>query len=212
MFSQKFKQALFACAMAAGIAGISATSAQAVVVQAFTNSSSGGSGVSTGVFLTAGQDFTVDVDPNDLWNAGALPRWSNADGLITKLYATGTDDSGQVAGTLIGDVFPLWSQGGLTTAFGTLVGRIGSGDFFAIGTHFSGPANATGELTFYYWDSNNGDNTQFVNANISAVPEPSTWAMMILGFAGVGFMAYRRRTHAIALRQIQPSANPILRN
>ena len=28
--------------------------------------------------------------------------------------------------------------------------------------------------------------------NIAAVPEPSTWAMMILGFAGVGFLAYRR--------------------
>jgi hypothetical protein len=27
----------------------------------------------------------------------------------------------------------------------------------------------------------------------AAVPEPSTWAMMIAGFAGVGFMAYRRR-------------------
>jgi len=27
-----------------------------------------------------------------------------------------------------------------------------------------------------------------------AVPEPSTWAMMILGFAGVAFMAYRRKT------------------
>ncbi|MGY3346705.1 MULTISPECIES: PEPxxWA-CTERM sorting domain-containing protein [unclassified Bradyrhizobium] len=27
----------------------------------------------------------------------------------------------------------------------------------------------------------------------SAVPEPSTWAMMVLGFAGVGFMAHRRR-------------------
>jgi hypothetical protein len=27
---------------------------------------------------------------------------------------------------------------------------------------------------------------------LTAVPEPSTWAMMILGFAGVGFMAYRR--------------------
>jgi PEP-CTERM motif len=26
-----------------------------------------------------------------------------------------------------------------------------------------------------------------------AVPEPSTWAMMILGFMGVGFMAYRRK-------------------
>jgi hypothetical protein len=30
----------------------------------------------------------------------------------------------------------------------------------------------------------------------SAVPEPSTWAMMILGFAGVGFLAYRRRQTA----------------
>jgi PEP-CTERM motif len=29
--------------------------------------------------------------------------------------------------------------------------------------------------------------------SVSAVPEPSTWAMMILGFVGVGFMAYRRR-------------------
>jgi outer membrane lipase/esterase len=27
-----------------------------------------------------------------------------------------------------------------------------------------------------------------------AVPEPSTWAMMILGFAGIGFMAYRRKS------------------
>ena len=26
-----------------------------------------------------------------------------------------------------------------------------------------------------------------------AVPEPSTWAMMILGFFGLGFMAYRRK-------------------
>jgi hypothetical protein len=29
----------------------------------------------------------------------------------------------------------------------------------------------------------------------SAVPEPSTWAMMILGFVGVGFMTYRRKTN-----------------
>src|SRR6267142_1701729 len=28
----------------------------------------------------------------------------------------------------------------------------------------------------------------------TAVPEPSTWAMMILGFAGLGFMGYRRKS------------------
>ena len=32
-----------------------------------------------------------------------------------------------------------------------------------------------------------------INAAVSAVPEPSTWALMVLGFAGIGFMAYRRR-------------------
>jgi PEP-CTERM motif-containing protein len=31
---------------------------------------------------------------------------------------------------------------------------------------------------------------------IPAVPEPSTWAMMILGFAGIGYMTYRRRKQA----------------
>jgi hypothetical protein len=32
----------------------------------------------------------------------------------------------------------------------------------------------------------------------TSVPEPSTWAMMLLGFAGIGFVAYRRKSAAIA--------------
>jgi hypothetical protein len=40
-------------------------------------------------------------------------------------------------------------------------------------------------------------NNLTVNA---AVPEPSTWAMMILGFFGVGFMGYRRRNQSPSLR------------
>jgi hypothetical protein len=38
-------------------------------------------------------------------------------------------------------------------------------------------------------------NAGSVGVNLSsAVPEPSTWAMMLLGFAGIGFMAYRRKS------------------
>ncbi|MBA2402454.1 MAG: PEP-CTERM sorting domain-containing protein [Bradyrhizobium sp.] len=33
-----------------------------------------------------------------------------------------------------------------------------------------------------------------VNGLITPIPEPSTWAMMILGFAGVAFIAYRRKS------------------
>jgi hypothetical protein len=40
----------------------------------------------------------------------------------------------------------------------------------------------------------------FELTNISAIPEASTWAMMILGFMGVGFLAYRRKnTHAFRI-------------
>jgi hypothetical protein len=33
-----------------------------------------------------------------------------------------------------------------------------------------------------------------ITVNVSAVPEPSTWAMMILGFLGIGFVTYRRKS------------------
>ena len=37
-----------------------------------------------------------------------------------------------------------------------------------------------------------------INASLAlsltnGVPEPSTWAMMLAGFAGLGFLAYRKR-------------------
>jgi hypothetical protein len=33
-----------------------------------------------------------------------------------------------------------------------------------------------------------------LNVSVAAVPEPSTWALMLLGFAGLGFMVYRRKS------------------
>jgi hypothetical protein len=40
----------------------------------------------------------------------------------------------------------------------------------------------------------------FADNGVSAVPESPTWAMMILGFVGVGFLAYRRRDRSAAFR------------
>lgn len=37
------------------------------------------------------------------------------------------------------------------------------------------------------------------DVSISAVPEPTTWAMMIIGFCGLGMMAYRRKKEALRL-------------
>jgi hypothetical protein len=49
-------------------------------------------------------------------------------------------------------------------------------------------------LDFAHWTIQ-GEVTQ----SVASVPEPSTWAMMVLGFAGIGYIAYRRRkTAAVA--------------
>ncbi len=40
----------------------------------------------------------------------------------------------------------------------------------------------------------------YLGVSISGVPEPSTWAMMILGFASIGFLAYRRKQNGPQLR------------
>jgi hypothetical protein len=52
----------------------------------------------------------------------------------------------------------------------------------------------------YYVEGNGSPSVLDVHLNrvfiTPQVPEPSTWAMMILGFAGIGTMAYRRRRQA----------------
>ena len=165
-------------------------SATPFVVDAKLNSSTGGTGVATLVF-NAGDEFSVFVDPTDLWNAGALPRWSNANGIDgPDLIATGSDDSLEPAGTVIGsDIFSDHTQGGLTAPFGTLVGSFDNGaTFFAIGTSFVGTAPVSGTLNLYYFDSNFEDNTEHITADVSAIPEPGT-----LSLIGAGLLALARR-------------------
>jgi hypothetical protein len=42
-----------------------------------------------------------------------------------------------------------------------------------------------------------GGEVRYIDSGFaSSVPEPSTWAMMILGFLGIGFAAYRRKSRS----------------
>ncbi len=170
-------------------------------VDALANSTTGGTGVA--VSFTVGDAFTVSVNPLDLWNAGAPPRWSNANGLTgADLLATGgPDTNGDIpsgaAGTVIGsNIFGTHSQGGLDAPFGSLVGSWNGGtSLFFIGTNYAGVA-ASSTLNLYYFDSNNGDNTGSILAdvNVTAVPEPETYAMMLAGLGLIGFSTRRRKS------------------
>ena len=193
---------MFKTLLSAAAALLLATSAHAVttttVVDAIANSYNGGSGTGDDTFvsLTAGQSFSVTVGANDLWSSGAVPRWSNADGLNKDLYAVAGDESGQAATTLIGKNWGLYGTADGAFYFGELVGKIGNGAYFAVGTNFNNTANATGILRLFYWDSNSGDNEGAVTASISAVPETGSFALMLAGLGIVGGLARRRARKA----------------
>lgn len=172
-------------------------SAATFIVDAFDNSASGGVGVST-FAVSAGDVITISSSSDDLWSAGALPRFSDAGGLVADRFATATDDSGQAVGTLIGADFGNLNQLGLSTAFGSLVGRI-NGEYQLLGANFSGAAWQDGTLELFYWDSNQGDNFGDISFEITAVPEPATWAFMILGFGAVGGAMRRHKKATVKL-------------
>lgn len=176
-------------AIAATMSLLSTPALSAVyVVDARANSVTGGAGVSTHT-VAAGGALTVSSDTDDLWSAGALPRFSDANGLTGDRLATALDDSGQPAGTLIGQDFGLWTFNGLTAPFGALVGEIG-GVYQLLGANFSGSAWGDGALRLFYWDANNEDNNGSiafdVSTGLSPIPEPAAWAMLVAGFGLVG--------------------------
>ena len=199
------KYPLALAGLAAGLSLASAANATVFIVDALTASADSGAGTGLSTLnFNLGDAFTVMVAADDLWNAGALPRWSDANGLTGDRFATGTDESGEAAGTLIGQDFGLLEIGGFSAPYGALVGQIGTGpgSYRLLGTNFSGAAWGTGTLKLFYWDTFTADNTGSVAADVvagltSLVPEPATWAMMIGGF-GMAGVVLRQRRYALA--------------
>ncbi len=189
-------------AAAIALSSLSATAnAEIVVVDAAANSSTGGTGATTTLTFTLGQIFRVRSSINDLWSAGSLPRFSDGSGLVADRFATAADDSGQPVGTQIGTDFGPYTQNGFTAPYGSLVARYSDGTYQLLGANFTGAAAGNGTAELFYWDSNNGDNTGNIRFNILAgVPEPTSWALMILGFGVIGgaMRARRRQTTKVS--------------
>lgn len=171
--------------------------AATVVVQAQANSITGGTAVVFGP-VASGQTLTVSSSTNDLWSAGPPFRISDANGLVGDRYAVAGDDSGASPGTQIGANYGTFSIGTFSAPYGALVGRIGS-TYQLLGANFSGPAWGSGNLELFYWDGFSGDNFGEITFNIAAVPEPSTWALAILGFGVVGAGLRRQRKQRAVL-------------
>jgi hypothetical protein len=73
-----------------------------------------------------------------------------------------------------------------------------SGDQGPNGSTYANFTFGDQQAKFVKFESGNGSplvvQAAFEFDNIATVPEASTWAMMLLGFLGVGFLAYRRKS------------------
>jgi hypothetical protein len=164
-------------AIAASVASAGASQAATVPVEVFAKANSVvlQNGADTGINLTAGKAFKVSVAADDLWRIGTnLPR-----------------HEGTAEGMAQSRMYNLF---GASFNHGTLVGRIGEGAYFKIGTLFEGIAKNSGVLRLFAWDINYADNSGFVTAKIdvAAVPLPAGAPLLLAGLAALGLIRRRK--------------------
>jgi PEP-CTERM motif-containing protein len=85
-------------------------------------------------------------------------------------------------------------------SFGTSTGACGSGNSGDFNIFGKAAPDPNGTWWFQLSTNGGGGDRMLITSITAAVPEPSTWAMMILGFAGIGAMAYRRRNKTAMIR------------
>lgn len=161
-----------------------------------------GASVNGGLTYT-GSSFNQTTD-----NTGFLALGGSSDGL-------GTFTLSGLSDTYTGDIFRLLvsftapTSTPSNTTFetllqGTVTGVNSGGVFVNFDNAVRTFASSAGPFTFALNDVSISSNsaTQIVSGQIqAAVPEPGTWAMMLIGFGGMG-LALRRRRSATMISQI----------
>jgi hypothetical protein len=119
-------------------------------------------------------------------------------GIVTFVTTFAADSTDLVSGLWGVDNFGSIYLNNNPVAIATLIGTV-TENFNQLHAFSFNPDVGTNTLTFVITDT--GPPTAFrVDGFSSAVPEASTWAMMMLGFFGVGFLAYRRKSQDANVR------------
>jgi hypothetical protein len=123
-------------------------------------------------------------------------------GTFTLLPTAGTQNFNDPFTLLVSFTSPFATSG---TYFATVFGSVTDSNAGGIQVDFDNTAHTFGggpnAFTLTVNDvsvSNDGIATPVTGYIRTAVPEPATWAMMLMGFAGIGFAMRRRRQPALA--------------
>jgi hypothetical protein len=100
---------------------------------------------------------------------------------------------------------PFDALGGQTYHLGIHTGAVGNNnrdDIYWVTTNSNGTLTGveSGGSTYDNWSNNGNEHAFYLTGGAAAVPEPAVWAIMLLGFAGLGagLRAHRRLDAAAA--------------
>jgi hypothetical protein len=155
----------------------------------------------TGVdgFVFGGTTYNVNFESGEYWTVFSETNppldADNAGGPIALANALAASLSTLVGNALAGTELNVFVPIGVPNSDGTMPsevvvnGNVGLNDASIVAVFIDNLV-----LNADVSDQPGMDEGYAVFTPVSPVPEPATWAMMLLGFAGIGFMAYRRKS------------------
>ncbi len=148
--------------------------------------------------------------PSGTFSGGTVGNPPDSSGGIVKLFGGSptTTDTITFATEVTNPVIAIWSlgQGGIVASFdftdqftiefggksneyqGSSIYSMGND---VLGAEGNGTIMFSGKVKSITWTNPTYENWYGFTVGVSAVPETSTWLMMLLGFAGLGFAGYR---------------------
>jgi hypothetical protein len=194
-------------ALSGVLLGATALSAQAAVVGTLSFGTSGnsvvGDNIATGTVFTI-EDLTAQPSVAGDNGTGVFANFVGSDiGPVTFNTAAGHGGSFSISNSVFGDF--------TSTSIIADVSKIGPHTYvdsiYILGTWTAGSGvSVTGpdaaSLSFSLTQTNVGaisNSASFSVPPAEGAPEPSTWAMMALGFAGLGFAGYRTKRNGAAI-------------
>jgi hypothetical protein len=135
--------------------------------------------------ILAGPAGPVAVDPTAIFNCCTLPENGTLEVTSDQIIYTASVATTYSAGSFVGFVVDFSGAPDIVSV------KQDPSSTFNIGSSFTADSvslNFAGDIAPFV-----GART-IVDITTTSVPEPSTWAMMLLGFAGLGYAGYRRRS------------------
>jgi hypothetical protein len=149
----------------------------------------------------SGSDFFVGMGPT--FGAYSPPNSANFGAV-----SSDEDELSQVLATVVGQTYTIsfelahpttYADNAFSVWFGGDEGfsLVNAASFSYTSETFTATATSSSTTIAFYGRDQPGY-YELDNVSVSVIPEASTWAMMLVGFAGLGFVSLRARRTAIA--------------